>query len=506
MKLENLYSIIEQKMKMEKEIEPGKKEKQETLSKLFSVEQDLRLMATKGSSEAREFTKNKIYFLLNKMFEEEVISKLSIDKIIMQYHINYFKNIYSDNDKNNLQKKIDTEIESYFEKYSIKEYDSFDTKLLKLVQIIYQELYGYSIIDELIFDSDFNEVACNRFDYIWIQFKGIKRKIPNKNFKFSSVEYYNKIIENRLVSTAPEELNVGCPIVYGMLLNGFRVTALRPPLSRYFVVNIRLFVYKDIKAESRNKFMLEKMTEFVKICAKKGRRNIAIIGEMGSGKTTAADELVIKNLDDDLAIGLAENIHELNISRNHLNKNVVELQYAKDFKPSDVTEIFFRLNRDIVIYGEIRNHHEAHELIKAMLRQSRGSLFTFHSSGTTRLIHDLRQLLMQTGFYTDYKEAQFDVADAIDLIIHIKLDRATGKRYVYKISEVIANHKDMSFEVIDLFVFDKIREKYVVNPAGLSEITLNSCLEYEMTKEDVARIKALFEIKKEESESFAYND
>ncbi len=126
--------------------------------------------------------------------------------------------------------------------------------------------------------------------------------------------------------------------------------------------------------------MAQKMMDFIRICAKKGRRNIAIIGEMGSGKTTAADDLVIKNLDNDLAIGLAENIHELNISGNHSSKNVVELQYTKEFKPSDVTEIFFRLNRDIVIYGEIRNHLESHEVIKAMLRQARGSLFTFHSS------------------------------------------------------------------------------------------------------------------------------
>ena len=77
-------------------------------------------------------------------------------------------------------------------------------------------------------------------------------------------------------------------------------------------------------------------------------------------------------------------------------------------------------------------------MIKAMLRQARGSLFTFHSSSIRRMIHDLRQLLMQTGYYTDYREAQFDVADAVDIVIQISLDRVTGDRYVSRISEVAA--------------------------------------------------------------------
>lgn len=170
----------------------------------------------------------------------------------------------------------------------------------------------------------------------------------------------------------------------------------------------------------------------------------------------------------------------------------MELQYTKDFKPSDITEIFFRLNRDIVIYGEVRNSYEAFEMIKAMLRQARGSLFTFHSSSTRRMIHDLRQLLMQTGYYTDYREAQFDVADAVDLVVHIKLDRQTGQRYVYKVAEVIADEESMSFQVNDLFVFDKEKETYWVNKEGLSREQLLSCMEYEMSGPEVAELNRLF--------------
>ena len=188
--LQELYAIVEEAMKSEKSLKTEDKSKKDALAKLYKVEQDLRLSSTDGLEVAREFTRNKITFVLSEM--KEVINSSSIDEIISQYHIDYFTNIYSGDLHSYTLKPIDKEIEQYFGKYSISSYDSFDKKLSKLAQIVYQELYGYSILDELIFESEFNEVACNRYDYIWIQFKGIKRRISNRKFRFADEEYYNK--------------------------------------------------------------------------------------------------------------------------------------------------------------------------------------------------------------------------------------------------------------------------------------------------------------------------
>ncbi len=447
-------------------------------------------LAVDGSIQAREFMLNSIYFLLIERIE--IINADNIDAFLKEYHIDYYQNIYTGGDKKCLLKPIDNEIMKHLSRYSISPQDEYDIKLQKLTQIIYQEVYGYGILDELIFDVSLNEVACTRRDYIWLQYNGIKRHIPNTKFIFKNEESYRKVIENRLTSTAREEMNAGAPLINAILNNGARVTALRPPLSKYYVVNIRLFASKAQLVRYRSKFVENRIARIIELLASKGRRNVAIIGEQGSGKTTAADELIIKQLDSDISIGLAENIHELNISSNYPHKNIVELQYTKEFKPSDITEIFFRLNRDIVIYGEVRNSYEAFEMIKAMLRQARGSLFTFHSSSTRRMIHDLRQLLMQTGYYTDFREAQFDVADAVDLVVHIKLDRETGQRYVYKVSEVLAEEGSMSFQINDLFIFDKERGKYWANRNGLSKEQIMSCMEYEMTHSDVEELQKLF--------------
>lgn len=500
--LQDVYLKIEEGLSSVKSFIGFDKEKREELERYSRRQQEYKLSATDGSEESRKYILKWIFGLLAVMKDE--VNPSNIDGIISEYHIDYFRNIYSNDDQSLIKTPVDREIEQYFQRYSIKHDDSFEIKLKKLAQIVYQELYGYSILDELVFESSLNEVACNRYDYIWIQYKGIKRRIPNPSFRFYNEDFYRRVIENRITASAREEMNAGEPFINCTLKNGFRVTAARPPLSRYYVVSIRLFTYKDMAAEQRNRFMEDKMLDLIKILARKGRRNIAIIGEQGSGKTTAADELIIKNLDDNLSIGLAEYTHELDIAGNYPKKNVVELQYGKEFQPSNVTEIFFRFNRDVIIYGEVRSPMEAFEMIKAMLRQARGSLFTFHSSSVRRMIHDLRQLLMQTQYYTDFREAQFDVADAVDIVIQISMDRSTGTRYVYKISEVIAGEQDMSFSVRDLFVYDKENKKYMVNREGLSSSLIKSCLDYEMNAYEAASLSDIFCIKPEEKDVFEY--
>lgn len=498
--LEDLYIYIENRMKFENpELLHGESGNKD-IAKLYKREQELKLASTEGSMTGRDYARNKVYFILGEMKNE--VNVKNIDQLFQQYHVDYFNNIYSGSLSGLPRNPVDAEICMYFSRYSISHDDSFDRKLMKLSQIIYQELFGYSILDELIFDSSLNEVACNRYDYIWIQYKGIKRRIPNESFKFKNEEYYRKVIENRMVSTAREEMNSGQPFINCTLANGFRVSAARPPLSKQYIVSVRLFGQGNHSHEQRSRFMQDKMIKLVEILASKGRRNIAIIGEQGAGKTTAADELIIKNLGDNISIGLAEYTHELDISGKHPDKNVIELQYGKQYEPTGITEMFFRFNRDIVIYGEVRNAMEAFEMIKAMLRQARGSLFTFHSSSVQRMIHDLRQLLMQTGYYTDFHEAQFDVADAVDIVIHIKLDRNTGQRFVYKISEVLADETNMSYCIRDLFTYCKEAGKYLVNSDGVSSSMLNSCMEYEMNSQDVLEIMDIFDIKDAETTIF----
>ncbi|WP_242855631.1 hypothetical protein [Ruminiclostridium josui] len=221
--LKELMDYVEEELRLNG-LNGIKESRQETAGIIFeNAKQTQKLLAMDGSPRAREFMQNSIYFLL--IERGEIITQENIDGLLEEYHINYYENIYTGGDEKLISKPIDTELAEYLSRYSINIDDDFDIKLQKLTQIIYQELYGYGILDELIFDPVLNEVACTRRDYIWLQYKGIKRHIPNKAFCFGSEESYRKLIENRLTSTAREEMNAGAPLVYAVLKNGARVTA-----------------------------------------------------------------------------------------------------------------------------------------------------------------------------------------------------------------------------------------------------------------------------------------
>jgi pilus assembly protein CpaF len=223
---------------------------------------------------------------------------------------------------------------------------------------------------------------------------------------------------------------------------------------------------------------------------------------MGSGKTTLLN-LLISLLDKHTAIGVIENRHELDVSVMYPHLNVIETQYSEGYGPSDLIEIFLRFNRDIIMFGEVRSPEEAEAMIDAKTKQSRGSIATSHSRDARRYLHNMRKLLMRTGNYSTYREAQYDVADSDDLIIQIRLDMKTGKRYVQRIVELVAND-DMTYEIRDLFVYNKISNKIMINPKGVSKNTLEDCLEYELEMEDVKELKELFHIKPYEEETYEY--
>jgi pilus assembly protein CpaF len=201
------------------------------MEKQQKTEQRYKLSATDGCEDSRHYMLARIYDFLGGM--KDSINPSGIDNILLKYRIDYFNNLYTGGNTGLAKTPIDLEIERYFRRYSISREDSFELKLRKLAQIVYQELYGYSILDELVFESEFDEVACNRPDYIWVQYKGIKRKIPNPAFCFANEDVYRRIIENRITAAAREEMNAGEPFVNCILKNGFRVTAARPPLSRH---------------------------------------------------------------------------------------------------------------------------------------------------------------------------------------------------------------------------------------------------------------------------------
>ena len=438
--------------------------------------------AAAGGIEAKSYVKEEIMKVCLKDLNTKITEE-NIDDLIKQYHVNYYENIYGDDP--------DDRFCQLFEHMVLSENDDFDVKIDRLVQIIYQELYGLGVIDELC-EGHIDETGVNGKDYIWIQVGGLKRQM--KKLHFQSQAILQKKVSTAISFDSKNDITASEPIVYCQRMNGSRVTAVIPPVAKYPILNIRHFHLANVtKYDLVDKATLTKeAVRFIELVFK-GRPNFLIIGQQGSGKSTLL-RVLLNEVSDAIGIGTIENMFELNLDDYYPNKNVIVLHSTEKFPADKLFELMLRQNRDIVLLGEIRSSNEAVETINAMLRQCRGSAATFHSSSPTRAVHDLRNLCMRSSQYKDFLTAQFDVADAIDLILEGRLDYETGKRYINRISVVEANDEDYKFEVNDIFKYN--HDKKVLEPVQcVSDKFMEKLLDYGMPIENIEKIKEIFKDK-----------
>ena len=106
--LEQLYQFVSERLRMQ---EPEIMRISTGIGTLKQKEQILKMEATDGSTEDREYLKNSILFILGGMKKE--ITPENIDSIRRQYHIDYFANIFTGGNPECLKSPVDAEIEMY---------------------------------------------------------------------------------------------------------------------------------------------------------------------------------------------------------------------------------------------------------------------------------------------------------------------------------------------------------------------------------------------------------
>ena len=406
--------------------------------------------ASKGIKDDKIYIKGEINLLLSRKFRARVEGN-KLDEVIESYHINYFEPLYDDT--------LDSEkIKADLDKLTIKKESHRHVKQEKLVQIIYQELYGLSVIDELLDLSDgINEVACNNENYIWIQAYGLKRWLPK--LRMRSREQLIEVINKATSFGALTDLNDETPQILCETADGTRVTALRPPYSKEFTLNLRVqrggFKSKEFLIETGSSS--EEVEQFMDYSIA-GKANILVIGDQGTGKTNYLLRLM-GSYPENTAIGLIESMFELNPDAYFEHINVIKLQNTKSKDAHEMLKTSMRTNRDIIVCGEVRSGEEAVVTLQAMLRQGKGSLGSFHSVSARDALYDFRNLLMQTGLYSSENIAMFDVARGIDLIVHLKLNRATGHRYVNEVVEVQPEVGGEYYKINSIFKYNRETEQ-----------------------------------------------
>lgn len=347
----------------------------------------------------------------------------------------------------------------------------------KLINQIYIDNYGLGAIDDLITDTGINEIWVNGKDHVWIEEKGFKKRLKDRKFK--SDQDVLRIIR-QILQFDGKEVTHQEPIKESRTLDGARITVIIPPAGKVPYINIRKFDSFHVSRENliKSRTLNDEMADWIEN-AVKGRANILVIGETGSGKTSLL-KWIIGNMNEGLRLGTLETSFELKVDELYPEKNVFAYECHEELGigMSDLFKVCLRSSPDIIICGEARGA-EADELIRCMRRGHPGSVGTIHTNSPQTAIPDLGEMINEDGKRRDPVQLQYRIASAIDVIVQIRRFEETGERKVVKISEVRPNMNGETFEVADIFRYELVgsfEEGYKFNK--VDSLTLEKKLKF----------------------------
>lgn len=404
-------------------------------------------LAKKGDVKARETLIDKIVEIIY----SEKIGMKNIERILRGYYINYFgtpRDICSE----------ESELLDEFLNLILldEETATEEDKIVKLAQIVYQESWGYGVLDEFRYLGK-RENGRKVEELLVFGPTTLHLTISGNEFKLDKLQYPKEKIEKAtynlsLCSTHP--LNIQNPKVETELLDGSRVTLSCPPLNQFNTFNIRLhYSGSELTPQVMIKYgsstaELESFYDMIMLF----HPRIALVGPQNTGKTTDIVNLC-RRFERDTVIITAETSYELNLQRlSHLTVESLRLNVIPD---EDFLTLLFRQNAKCLILGEVRSPAEAILATQAAQRTKYGTMFSFHASTVKEGIIATKNALMRSGNFSSGREALQEILQTIDIAVIKDVD-SSGKRYVKEVAEVCKRiDENEDFKTNVLFRYDE---------------------------------------------------
>ena len=339
---------------------------------------------------------------------------------------------------------------------------TFDDKLEIVVQRIYQEYKGYSVIDDIrdmnidgvsggvsgippsFLDQlsdmdDYIEQMKGRrlpmsYDSVWIFYKG---KATYMSFlSFGSESELKRVCQNIYKYNNPGQLSESVGFKINEMKDGSRVVVLRPNFSESWAFFVRKFAPPTlISAEQllvhKNK---ENVIELLKYLIR-GARVTAITGEQGCGKTTLL-MAIMKYLYPTITVRVQETAFELHLRKIYPYHNILSLRETDTITGQMGLDVQKKTDGGVNILGEVATDPVAAWMIQMAQVASKFTLFTHHAKTFPNLITALRNSLLKIGMFNSENVAEVQVVQVINFNIHLK--RGTdGTRYIERITECI---------------------------------------------------------------------
>lgn len=330
-----------------------------------------------------------------------------------------------------------------------------------MAETIYKANFGLDAIDDLLKDDSINEIWVNGPDHIWIEKKGIKIRLKDRRFKNNDAIIR---VMRQMLQFDRKEINQARPIAESKLLDGSRITFAIPPASSYPVINIRKFKGFEVNEENIlnsgtiDRTLLKELKGIIK-----GRTNILVIGETGSGKTSFL-KFLCDYMDPKLRVGTVESNLELKLTEKYPERNIFEYESQEEIGV-DLGKLFrlcLRSSPDIIILGEARGSEESEALINSMRRGHPGSIGTIHTNSADTAIDDLMEMIMEDGRKREPALLKHRIANAIEVIVQAHRFE-NGDRKIVRVTEVIPIQDDNVFgryRLNDIYRYNQASEEF----------------------------------------------
>lgn len=303
---------------------------------------------------------------------------------------------------------------------------------------------GLGPIEKMLKDDSITEIMVNGPRSVFFERDGI---VCRSVERYDSEEQLRLVID-RIVSPLGRRIDEQSPIVNARLPEGHRVNVVIPPLS----LGGTSLTIRKFRAQS---FTLDELVELDALSpemaqllawAVRTRKNIAVSGGTGGGKTTLLNALSRLIPFEERVITI-EDSAELRFDQHpHVVRLEARLANAEGRGAVTIRELVInalRMRPDRIVVGECRGA-EALDMLQAMNTGHDGSLTTLHANSPAEVIPRL-VMMVRYGMDLPTEIIEEQIASALDLVI--QQDRLSGgKRRITQIAMRDENDAGMTRE------------------------------------------------------------